>query len=253
MEFDLRDRVAVITGGSRGIGLAIANVLAEHGARIVIASRSLEACEVVAADLTQRHGVDAVAVRCHVGSWDDCTDLLAASRQAFGTPNVLVNNAGMSPAYPSVDAVSEALFDKVIDVNLKGPFRLSALFATAMAEGAGGSIINVSSVAAVQPRAGELVYAAAKAGLNALSTGFAHAFGPKVRINTIMPGPILTDIAKAWDMEEFSEFARELIPLQRGGQADEVAGAALYLASDASSYTSGAVIKIDGGHAWAAA
>lgn len=253
MEFDLRDRVAVVTGGSRGIGLAIANVFAEHGARIVIASRNLEVCEAVAADLTQRHGVDAIAVRCHVGSWTDCSDLLAASTDAFGTPNVLVNNAGMSPAYPSIDAVSEALFDKVIDVNLKGPFRLSALFATAMSEAAGGSIINISSVAAVQPRAGELVYAAAKAGLNALSAGFAHAFGPKVRVNTIMPGPILTDIAQAWDMEEFSEFAQELIPLQRGGDPKEVAGAALYLASDASSYTSGAVIKIDGGHAWAAA
>ena len=166
---------------------------------------------------------------------------------------MLVNNAGMSPLYPSLPEVSEDLFDKVLAVNLKGPFRLAALVGARMAAGAGGSIINVSSVASIQPAPVELPYAAAKAGLNALTVGLAHAFAPKVRVNTLMPGPFLTDISKAWDLEAFAETARRFIPLGRGGQPEEVVGAALYLASDASSYTTGATIKIDGGAAWAGA
>ena len=164
----------------------------------------------------------------------------------MGSVDVLVNNAGMSPLYDSVDSVSEELFDKVLAVNLKGPFRLSALVGTRMAAGAGGSIINISSVGAVHPRPNILPYAAAKAGLNALTEGLARTFGPSVRVNAIMAGTFLTDVSKAWDMEAFAERAKGFA-LERGGEPHEIVGAALYLASDLSSYTTGSILTVDGG------
>jgi NAD(P)-dependent dehydrogenase (short-subunit alcohol dehydrogenase family) len=250
--FDLGGRVAVVTGGSRGLGEAIVRAFAAHGADVVIASRKGAACEKLAAEIRGQTGRRALGVACHVGRWADCDALADAAYAEFGRVDVLVNNAGMSPLYPSIDAVSEELFDKVVGVNLKGPFRLAAAIGTRMMNGDGGSIINVSSIAAVQPSPGELPYAAAKAGLNNLTVGLARALGPKVRVNCIMPGPFLTDISKAWDQDAFARMARS-IPLGRGGEPDEVIGAALYLASDASSYTTGAVIKIDGGAAYAPA
>jgi NAD(P)-dependent dehydrogenase (short-subunit alcohol dehydrogenase family) len=160
---------------------------------------------------------------------------------------VLVNNAGMAPLYPSLGAVSEELFDKVIGVNLKGPFRLGALVGERMQAGAGGSIINISSVAACHPQKTDLPYAAAKAGLNTLTVGFAVSFGPTVRSNGVMVGPFLTDISKAWDVETFTEFARARYPLQRLGRPEEIVGTVLYLASDASSFTTGTILNVDGG------
>ena len=173
--------------------------------------------------------------------------LIDAAYERFGKVDVLVNNAGMSPLYPSLSEVGEALFDKVIAVNLKGPFRLAAVIGQRMADGNGGSIINVTSTAAIHPSANAEPYGAAKAGLNSLTESLAHAYGPKVRVNAIMPGPFLTDISKAWDLEAFNKRARTSIALHRGGEPDEIVGAALYLASDASSYTTGAVLRIDGG------
>jgi NAD(P)-dependent dehydrogenase (short-subunit alcohol dehydrogenase family) len=248
MDFDLTGRVAVITGGSRGLGRAIAFAFAEHGATVVVASRKVEACESVAREITEATGRPALGVACHVGQWADCDRLIDTVYGAYGRVDILVNNAGMSPLYTALRDVSEELFDKVIAVNLKGPFRLAAVIGSRMASGDGGSIINVSSIAAVQPSPIEIPYAAAKAGLNNLTVGLSRTYGPKVRVNTIMPGPFLTDISKAWDMPAFEQSAR-FMPLQRGGQPHEVVGAALYLASDASSFTTGAVIKIDGGAA----
>ena len=164
----------------------------------------------------------------------------------LGHVDVLVNNAGMSPLYGDITDVSEELFDKVIGVNLKGPFRLTALIGTRMAAGTGGSIINISSTGAVRPRPAILPYAAAKAGLNALTVGFAHTFGPSVRVNAIMAGTFLTDVSKAWDMEAFGKRA-EAFAAKRGGEPEEIVGAALYLASDASSYTTGSILTVDGG------
>lgn len=244
--FDLSGRVALVTGGSRGLGRAMALAFAEAGADLVVASRKADACEAVAREIEAR-GRRALARPTHVGHWDELAALVEDAYSAFGRVDVLVNNAGMSPLYPDLTDVTEALFDKVIDVNLKGPFRLSALIGKRMAEGAGGSIINVSSIAAVNKSPGSEPYGAAKAGLNAITRSFAAAYGPKVRVNAIMAGPFLTDIAKAWDMEAFEKRAQETIPLGRGGEADEVVGAALYFASDASSYTTGAVLPVDGG------
>jgi len=249
----LDGKVAVVTGGSRGLGQQIAAAYAAAGARVVIASRKREACEAAAAEIGAASGRECLGVGCHVGRWADCDRLVEVVYQRFGRVDVLVNNAGMSPLYGALADITEELYDKVFAVNLRGAFRLAALIGTRMAAGDGGSIINVSSVAAVQPTPHELPYAMAKAGLNAMTVGLARSFGPTVRVNCIMAGPFMTDITKAWDLEAFARTARTLIPLQRGGEPHEVVGAALYFASDASSYTSGAILKIDGGLAYAPA
>ena len=183
-------------------------------------------------------GGNAAPFACHVANWDACDTMVDAVYSHFGRVDVLINNAGMSPLYPSLSEVSEALFDKVVGVNLKGPFRLSANVGTRMAEGDGGSIINVSSIASMQPSPHAEPYGAAKAGLNNLTSSFAYARSE---------GPFLTDISKAWDMEAFQQRAEATIPLKRGGEPNEVVGAALYFASPASSYTTGALLRIDGG------
>jgi len=246
-DLDLTGRTALVTGGSRGLGREMCLAFAAHGADVIVASRKLDACEALAAEIEREHGVRALGVACHVGRWEDCDRLVETAYERFGRVDVLVNNAGMSPVYASLEEVTEELFDKVLAVNLKGAFRLSAVIGRRMADGDGGSIINISSVAAVHPEAAELPYAAAKAGLNALTLGYARALAPRVRVNTIMPGPFRTDISKAWQPETVERLARERIPLGRVGEAPEIVGAALYLASDASSYTTGAVLKVDGG------
>jgi NAD(P)-dependent dehydrogenase (short-subunit alcohol dehydrogenase family) len=244
--FDLTDKVVVVTGGSRGLGREMALAFAARGADLVIASRKLEACNEVAEQVRER-GRKALAVAYHAASWDAADTLADAAYEEFGRVDVLVNNAGMSPLYGSVDAISEELYDKVMGVNLKGPFRLSAIVGSRMAAGGGGSIIFVSSTASQRPSANELIYGAAKAGVNNLTYGLARTLGPKVRVNCIVPGPFLTDISKAWDMQEFEKRARHGIALQRAGEPHEIIGAALYLASDASTYTTGTTINVDGG------
>ncbi len=243
--FDLSAKVVLVTGGSRGLGREMVLAFADAGADVVIASRKIEACRAVAAEVEQR-GRRALPYACHVGRWDELDGLVDAAYGAFGRVDVLVNNAGMSLLYERVTDVTEAMWDKVAGLNVKGVFRLSALVGTRMAEGAGGSIINVSSTGSIRPRGDILPYAAAKAGVNALTVGFAQAFGPNVRVNCIMAGPFLTDIAKAWDMDAFALGAQRHA-LKRGGAPHEVVGAALYFASDASSYTTGAVLRVDGG------
>jgi NAD(P)-dependent dehydrogenase (short-subunit alcohol dehydrogenase family) len=245
-EQPLRGKVALVTGGSRGLGRAMVLGFARAGAGVVIASRKLDACETVAHEVESLTGRRALAHACHVGHWQEVEALAEAAYARFGRVDVLVNNAGMSPVYPRPADVSEDLFDKVIGVNLKGPFRLTAIVGQRMMEGDGGSIINISSTASVRPGPNVIPYAAAKAGVNAMTEAFAHAFGPKVRVNCIMPGPFLTDISKAWDMAAFEQQARRF-DLRRGGDPEEIVGAALYFATDASSYTTGAILRIDGG------
>ena len=245
--FDLNGKVALVTGGSRGLGREMVLAFAAHGADVVIASRKLAACEEVAAEVARRFGRRAFPVASNVSYWEQCDALVETAYGRFGHVDVLVNNAGLSPVYPSVDAVTESLYDKVLDLNLKGPFRLTALVGTRMMAGAGGAIINVSSTAAVRPSPGVIPYAAAKAGLNAMTVGFAKALGPTVRVNCIMAGPFLTDISKAWDLEAFRKHAQTSMALKRGGEPHEVVGAALYFATAASSFCTGAVLALDGG------
>jgi len=243
--FDLRGKVALVTGGSRGLGREMSLAFAAAGADVVVASRKLDSCKETAAEI-EALGRQALAHACHVGAWDEIGALVDAAYARFGKVDILVNNAGMSPLYPSLDQVSEALWDKVLAVNLKGPFRLSALVGARMQVAGGGSIINISSIAAERPTPTETPYAAAKAGLNAITIAFAQAWGPTVRVNAIQAGPFLTDISKAWPPQVEAILASRAA-LGRAGRPEEIVGAALYLASDASSFTTGAVIRVDGG------
>lgn len=244
--FDLSGRVAVVTGGSRGLGRAMVRGFAEAGADVVIASRQGEACHDYAREIAQSTGVRAMGVGLHVGRWDAIEPAVDEIVEQMGSIDILVNNAGMSPLYPSLPEVSEELFDKVIDVNLKGPFRLSALVGASMAASGGGSIVNISSAGSVRPRADIAPYAAAKAGLNAITVAFAHAFGPSVRVNAIVAGTFQTDVSESWDHTQLAARTARFAS-QRVGRPGEIVGAALYLASDASSYTTGSLLTVDGG------
>jgi NAD(P)-dependent dehydrogenase (short-subunit alcohol dehydrogenase family) len=243
-QFSLEGKIAVVTGGSRGLGRAIAQGFAEAGADVVVASRKPDACNAAAEEIAESTGRRAIGVACHVGRWQDCDALVEAVLNHFGRIDVLVNNAGMSPVYDNLKDVSEELYDKTLAVNLKGPFRLGVLAGTHMTDHGGGAIINVGTVGSLLASPNELPYACAKAGLNALTVGLAEAFAPTVRVNAILPGPFDTDVTRGWTDEMKSG---SYVPLGRLGQASEILGAALYLASDASSYTTGSTIRVDGG------
>jgi NAD(P)-dependent dehydrogenase (short-subunit alcohol dehydrogenase family) len=245
--FNLTGKVALVTGGNRGMGRSIVLGFARAGADVIIVGRKLAACEEVAREVETATGRRALACSCHVGRWEEIDQLVDTAYRSFEKVDILVNNAGMSPIYPDVESVSEELYDKVLAVNLKGPFRLMALIGSRMQRDGGGSIVNVSSHSAQYPDENAIPYSAAKAGLNAMTVAFAHAFGPTVRVNCIQPGAFLTDISHAWDPEWFAEEVKKYA-LERAAEPDEVVGTALYLASSASSYTTGAVIRVDGGN-----
>ena len=245
--FDLKDHVVLVTGGSRGLGREMAFAAARCGADVVIASRNLDSCETTAKEIEEQTGRTAMPYQVHVGRWDQLDALVDAVYERFGKVDTLINNAGMSPLYESLTTVSEKLFDAVMNLNLKGPFRLSALIGERMAAAGGGSIINVSSSGSLRPAAHMLPYAAAKAGLNALTEGLAKAYGPTVRVNTLMVGPFLTDISKSWNLDQATVNPFSHLSLQRAGNPPEIVGAALFLASDASSYTTGSILRVDGG------
>ncbi|HEY3887370.1 MAG TPA: SDR family oxidoreductase [Caulobacteraceae bacterium] len=240
--FDLSGKIALVTGGSRGLGLQMVRAFADHGADVIVASRKLDACQ-AAADEVRAMGRRALAISAHVGRWDEIDKLIEVAYAEFGRIDILVNNAGMSPRQPSHE-VTEALFDSVMNLNFKGPFRLASQVAKHMADGDGGVIINISSSGALAPLPAVVPYSGAKAALNAMTVSFAHEYGPKVRVNTISAGPFLTDIAKAWP-----EAARQRSnnALGRPGRPEEVVTTALYLASPASSFTTGAIVRVDGG------
>src|SRR5205807_9639637 len=197
--FDLSGRVAIVTGGSRGLGRWIVLGLAQAGAEVVIASRKLDNCKAVAEEVETTTGRQALPVACHVGHWDQLDGLVDAAYGRFGKVDVLVNNAGMSPLYPDLMSITEELYDKVFDVNLKGPFRLAVLVGTRMVDQGGGSIINISSIGSLRPYGGIVPYAAAKAGLNTMTVGLADAFGPTVRVNCVVPGSFRPDVVQYWD------------------------------------------------------
>ncbi len=241
--FDLSGKVALITGGSRGLGREMALAFAAAGADVVIVSRKLAACEAVAEEI-ERSGRRALPLAGHVGHWDEMPSLVESAYNWRNGIQILVNNAGLSPLSPSIAETSEALFDKVVEINFKAAFRLSVLVGERMSAADGGSIINISSTGALRPTAGIAPYAGAKAGLNAMSLALSLAWAPKVRVNVISPGTFKTDIAAAWsDNPELGKSN----PLGRIGIPNEIAGAALFLASDASTYVNGALIRVDGG------
>ncbi len=246
--YDLSGRIALVTGATKGLGKQIAAGLAECGAHVVVVSRKQEACDETAAELTERFGVAATPIACHVGDWDAIDALVDDVYQRLGRVDVLFNNAGIAPLYDKLENVSQELFDKVFAVNLRGPYRLTTLVGARMAAGDGGSIVNVSAVGSLKPAVDALPYSASKAALDALTAGFAKAYGPRVRVNSLMPGAFMTELAEHWTQDVVDRNAAEST-LERVGQPSEIVGAALYLASDASSFTTGTVLRVDGGMA----
>ena len=233
--FDLTDRVAVVTGGARGIGHALSWGLARAGADVIIASRNIENCERVAAEIADATGRRTWARHLHVGHWDEIAPFAEEAWNHFGKVDVVVNNAGMSPLYDDLREVTEDYWEKVVGVNLKGPFKMTVEFGCRMFESDGGSIINLSTLASLGPMPNTIPYGAAKAGLNNMAKGFVRAWGRKVRVNTIIPGAFRTDVTRFW----------EYIP-EDIGEPEEMVGAVVYLASDAASYTTGAELRVAG-------
>lgn len=245
--FDLTDRVVLITGGSRGLGREMAFAAARCGADVVIASRKMDNCVATANEIEAETGRTALPYQVHVGRWEQLDGLVEAAYDRFGKVDTLINNAGMQPLYDKLTDVTEKLFDAVVNLNLKGPFRLSALVGERMVAAGRGSIINVSSTGSLRPGADIVPYAAAKAGLNAMTEGLARAFAPCVRVNTLMAGPYLTDVSKAWNLDHDTTNRFAHLSLQRPGDPPEIIGAALFLASDASSFSTGSIVRADGG------
>lgn len=240
--FDFTGKVVLVTGGSRGLGYQMVKAFAERGSDVIIASRKVDACEAVA-DECRALGRKALAVGCHAGRWDEIDRLIEAAYDAFGRVDILVNNAGMGPRVPSHE-VTEQLFDSVVNLNFKGPFRLASQIAKRMYDGDGGCIINVSSTGALVPLPQVIPYGSSKAALNAMSVSLAAEYAPKVRVNTLSPGPFLTDISKAW-----TEEARQSSPNLRGrpGDPHDILTAAMFLASPASINVTGSLVRCDGG------
>jgi NAD(P)-dependent dehydrogenase (short-subunit alcohol dehydrogenase family) len=233
--FDLTGKTAVVTGGARGIGRAITQGLAEAGADVIVCSRNLENCEEVAAEVAESTGRRTWARRLHVGHWDEIEPFAEEAWNHFGKVDILVNNAGMSPLYDNLREVTEDYWEKVVGVNLKGPFKMTVEFGTRMFEADGGSIINLSTLASLGPMPNTIPYGAAKAGLNNMAKGFVRAWGGKVRVNTIIPGAFRTDVTRAWAS----------IP-EGIGEPEDMIGSVVFLASDSASYVTGAELKVAG-------
>ena len=240
--FDFTGKVALVTGGSRGLGYQMVKAFAQRGADVIIASRKLKNCEAVAQEC-RALGRRALAVSCHAGRWDEIDALIETVYDEFGRVDILVNNAGMSPAMPSHE-VTEKLFDAVVNLNFKGPFRLASQVAHRMSEGEGGCIINVSSSGSLMPLPQTVPYGSSKAALNAMSKSLATEYAPKVRVNTLSPGAFRTDIVEAWPDKGQGPID---IPRGHAAEPEEIVTAALFLASPASVNVTGSLVRCDGG------
>ncbi|HEV2851798.1 MAG TPA: SDR family oxidoreductase [Thermoanaerobaculia bacterium] len=245
--FDLTGRVAVVTGASRGIGEAVAEALARAGARVVLASRKLEGLETVAARIREAGG-EALAVACHTGRAADIQALVDRAREAFGGVDVLVNNAATSTHFGPLLEAEDRQWDKMFEVNVKGYVHTIRACVPLMRERGGGSIVNVASVAGLSPYGGLGVYGVSKAAVIMLTKTLAvELAGDRIRVNAIAPGLIQTRFSEVlWASPERREEALRSIPQGRLGQPEDLAGAVLYLAGDASRFTTGAVLVIDG-------
>ncbi len=248
--FQLDERVAIVTGASRGLGSAIAAGLAEHGATVVLSSRKQQDLDREAERLNERFPGSAVAIAAHAGREDDLRRLVEGTMERFGRIDVLVNNAGTNPYFgPLIDA-ELGVWDKTFEVNLRGYFILTQLVYRAWMEQHGGAVLNIASTGGLRPSVGLGVYDISKAGVVMLTRQLARELGGRVRVNCIAPGLFRTRFAEAlWSNEAILQRVLEGNPFGRIGEPDEIAGTAVFLVSDASSYVNGQVLVVDGGGA----
>lgn len=244
----LKGKVALVTGGGRGIGKAITKRLAEAGANVVIASRKLENLQAAAAEFATLPG-QVVPIQCHVGRKDQLENLVRETETRLGPVDILVNNSATNIGQGSALAVTDEMLDKMIEVNVKAALRLVNLTVPKMIERKNGSVINIVSIAGLRPQFGGLLYSFTKAGLIMMTRNWAQEFGPhNVRVNGIAPGLIQTDFSEYfWKNEKLRAEIENRQPIHRIGQPDEIGYAALYLASDEASYLTGQILVIDGG------
>jgi NAD(P)-dependent dehydrogenase (short-subunit alcohol dehydrogenase family) len=246
--FDLRDRVALVTGASRGIGETIARTLAAQGAHVIVSSRKLADCQAVA-DAIQGAGGSAEACACHVGNMEDIAATFAHIRAAHGRLDILVNNAATNPYFGHILDTDLEAYQKTVDVNVRGYFFMSIEAGNIMRERGGGAIVNTASVAGIQPSPGQGIYAITKAAVINMTRAFAGECGEfNIRVNALLPGLTQTKFAGAlFDNDDFYQEAIRNIPLQRHATPEEMAGVVLMMVSDAGSYLNGECITVDGG------
>jgi NAD(P)-dependent dehydrogenase (short-subunit alcohol dehydrogenase family) len=248
INFDLDDKIAIVTGASRGIGQSIAKGLAAHGATVFCTSRKIEDLNKVK-DEIESEGGKAHAIACHIGKLDDIQNLFKAVEERYGRLDILVNNAATNPYFGDVLHATADAWDKTIDVNFKGYFFMSQYAANLMIKNKGGSIVNVASINGIRPAPFQGIYSMTKAGVIAMTKSFAKELAPfNVRVNAILPGLTDTKFSSVMTQnEEILKLILPTIPMKRVANPDEMVGAVVYLVSDAASYTTGATIVIDGG------
>ncbi|NHF58100.1 glucose 1-dehydrogenase [Flavobacteriaceae bacterium TP-CH-4] len=248
-QFKLEGKVAIITGSSKGIGKAIARGLAENGATVVISSRDQDACDTVVAEF-ETAGLKAIGIACHIGKEDQRQNLVKQTVTQLGGIDILVNNAAINPVFGPLEDAGEAIFDKIMEVNLKAPWMLSNRVLASMRERGGGSIINIASVEALTPGMGLGLYSTSKAALLMLTKNQAKEWGKHgIRSNAVCPGLIKTKFSAAlWQNEKILQKIEKTLPSGRMGMPEEMEGLVCLLASDAGAYMTGGVYTADGGY-----
>ena len=248
VDFSLNGKVALVTGASRGIGEAIASALAEYGAQVILVSRKLDALTEVAEKITKAGGA-AVPIACNMGKQEQIAELFTEVQERFGRLDILVNNAATNPYFGDMLGADEGIWDKTNDVNLKGPFFMIQHAARLMTEGGGGAIVNVASVNGISPAPFQGIYSITKAALISMTKAYAQELaGANIRVNALLPGLTETKFSSAlFTNDDIYKLAVEKVPLNRHAVPMEMAGAVLYLVSNASSYTTGTCITCDGG------
>jgi len=247
--FNLNGKIALITGASRGIGESVARTLAAQGAHVIVSSRKLDGCELVASSIRSAGG-SAEAFACHIGEMDQIDAVWEHIEQKHGKLDILVNNAATNPYFGPVEDTDMAAFNKTVDVNIRGYFFMCAKGAQLMKKHSGGAIVNVASVNGVNPGHFQGIYSITKAAVISMTKSFAMELGPKnIRVNALLPGLTDTKFASALTSNEaIKKQAMAHIPMKRVASPDEMAGTVLYLVSAASSYTTGACVNADGGY-----
>jgi dehydrogenase/reductase SDR family protein 4 len=247
--FNLEGKVALVTGASKGIGEAMARGLAEFGARVVVSSRKQDAVDAVAAAFAS-DDLQATGIAANMSNIEDIHALVEKTVETYGGIDIIINNAAANPVFGPIQNTDEPAFDKIIDVNLKGPFELCKKAYPLLKQGGGGSIIHISSIGGLKPEAGIGIYSVSKAAIINLTQAMAQDWGPdNIRVNAICPGLIKTKFSEAlWNDDKILDRFVKKIPIGRAGVADDVAGLAVFLASDAAAYCSGGIYTVDGGY-----